>query len=111
MIGRVFILFHGIEKIAAPAVGQLLRIGTLDLSAAERSCDHPARTPGVFTAMGPVQVLMNSHRTYAELLGFRAAGKAAAVFVFPAILSYHTSSPALDIFQFHFYNSLPVKDD
>ncbi len=100
MIGRVFILFHVIEKIAAPAVGQLLRIGALDLSAAERPRDHPARTPGVFTAMGPVQVLMNSHRAYAELLGFRAARKAAAVFVFPAILSGEMEKPSLSPFPF-----------
>ena len=51
---RVFLFFYGVHEIASPAVRQLLRIGALDLAAAERTGDRPAGPAGILSLMRTV---------------------------------------------------------
>jgi hypothetical protein len=64
---------------------QFLRIGPLDLPAAEGAGDRPAGPARVPAAMGTIQLLIGGYRAYAEFLCFVPALLPSALFMFPAI--------------------------
>ena len=64
---------------------QFLRVGPLDLSAAERTGNGPAGSAGVLAFMRLIQLLIRGDRAYAEFLCFLSAWLPSAFFMFPAI--------------------------
>ena len=86
---RFFFPFNAIHELTSPAIVQLLRVGPLDLAAAERASDRPAGPAGVLPAMGAVKRLVRGGGAYSEFRCLVASGLPAAFFMFPAIQFPH----------------------
>jgi len=77
-------LFNEVHEVASPAVIQFLCVRALDLSAAEGTCDRPAGSAGVLSAMGPAQFTIGRDRAYAEFLCFISAWLPSGIFYVPS---------------------------
>src|SRR5512147_819286 len=86
---RLLFLLDPVHEVAPPAVQKLLRVGPLNLAAAERTRNHPAGPARVCSPMGAVERMIGRNGTDAELLRLVTSRLPSALLILPAVQLWH----------------------